>query len=81
MRKDVAKQLTVSNRGKRHKKVHLRLYLLQLVTIINLRSRRQEMHCRLSLGYESNDVGYNCTIFAYGQTGAGKTYTMMGLSF
>jgi hypothetical protein len=25
--------------------------------------------------------GYNCTIFAYGQTGAGKTYTMMGVSF
>ena len=22
--------------------------------------------------------GYNCTIFAYGQTGAGKTYTMLG---
>ena len=22
--------------------------------------------------------GYNCTIFCYGQTGAGKTYTMMG---
>ena len=22
--------------------------------------------------------GYNCSIFAYGQTGAGKTHTMMG---
>jgi len=22
--------------------------------------------------------GYNCTIFAYGQTGCGKTHTMMG---
>ena len=22
--------------------------------------------------------GYNCTIFCYGQTGAGKTHTMMG---
>lgn len=25
--------------------------------------------------------GYNCTIFAYGQTGTGKTYTMSGDSF
>ena len=23
-------------------------------------------------------AGYNCTIFAYGQTGTGKTYTMSG---
>src|SRR5947209_378384 len=23
-------------------------------------------------------LGYNCTIFAYGQTGAGKTHTMLG---
>lgn len=22
--------------------------------------------------------GYNCTVFAYGQTGTGKTYTMVG---
>lgn len=26
-------------------------------------------------------LGYNCTILAYGQTGAGKTYTMMGKGF
>lgn len=23
--------------------------------------------------------GYNCTVFAYGQTGTGKTYTMSGM--
>lgn len=39
------------------------------------------MHSGLPLGYVTKDLGYNCTIFAYGQTGAGKTYTMMGLSF
>lgn len=22
--------------------------------------------------------GYNCTVFVYGQTGTGKTYTMVG---
>lgn len=27
-----------------------------------------------------NNLGYNCTIFAYGQTGAGKTFTMMGIN-
>ena len=30
-------------------------------------------------GIWSITAGYNCTIFAYGQTGAGKTYTMMGV--
>jgi kinesin family protein 11 len=25
-------------------------------------------------------MGYNCTIFAYGQTGTGKTFTMEGES-
>ena len=25
--------------------------------------------------------GYNCSIFAYGQTGAGKTFTMMGVGY
>jgi hypothetical protein len=26
-------------------------------------------------------LGYNCSIFAYGQTGAGKTFTMMGVNY
>lgn len=25
-------------------------------------------------------AGYNCTVFAYGQTGTGKTFTMEGVS-
>lgn len=39
------------------------------------------MHHGLPRRYALNYVGYNCTIFAYGQTGAGKTYTMMGVNF
>ena len=38
------------------------------------------MYQRLHGRYALIDVGYNCTIFAYGQTGAGKTYTMMGVN-
>ena len=25
-------------------------------------------------------AGYNCTVFAYGKTGTGKTYTMEGIN-
>ena len=32
------------------------------------------------LGGKRESPGYNCTFFAYGQTGAGKTYTMLGRS-
>ena len=30
---------------------------------------------------ESAMEGYNGTVFAYGQTGAGKTFTMMGVNY
>ena len=31
-----------------------------------------------SLGIEKIIKGFNCCIFAYGQTGAGKTYSVLG---
>jgi kinesin family protein 11 len=43
------------------------------------KSRQQDVfnHAVVPLVGEVLD-GYNCTIFAYGQTGTGKTYTMEG---
>lgn len=40
--------------------------------------KRSTIYCME--GNKLNDLGYNCTIFAYGQTGAGKTFTMMGVN-
>jgi Cdc6-like AAA superfamily ATPase len=43
-------------------------------------SSRQKDLFEQSISPIVNEVleGYNCTIFAYGQTGTGKTYTMEG---
>lgn len=43
------------------------------------KSRQQDVfnHAVVPLVNEVLD-GYNCTVFAYGQTGTGKTYTMEG---
>ncbi len=37
--------------------------------------------CVWGLGFPAGSspcVGFNCSLFAYGQTGAGKSYSMMG---
>ena len=44
-------------------------------------SRQQEVYDECGFGLVENVIeGYNCTMFAYGQTGCGKTHTMMGPS-
>ena len=42
-------------------------------------SKQKELYDQ-AISQVVNEVleGYNCTIFAYGQTGTGKTYTMEG---
>lgn len=41
----------------------------------------QEIGNDLFKGPNSSYPGFNATIFAYGQTGAGKTFTMQGILF
>ena len=44
-------------------------------------SKQQEVYDEAGFGLVENVIeGYNCTMFAYGQTGCGKTHTMMGPS-
>jgi hypothetical protein len=47
--------------------------------VLGPKSQQQDVfnHAVVPLVSEVLD-GYNCTIFAYGQTGTGKTYTMEG---
>ena len=42
---------------------------------------QQDAYDSISDGVEAVTKGYNSTIFAYGQTGTGKTYTILGGSF
>lgn len=42
---------------------------------------QQEAYASVSDAVEAVTKGYNSTIFAYGQTGTGKTYTILGGSF
>ncbi|EQC42200.1 hypothetical protein SDRG_01038 [Saprolegnia diclina VS20] len=41
-------------------------------------TRQDEIYGYLASSVEQVVQGFNCTIFAYGQTGTGKTHTMMG---
>lgn len=41
-------------------------------------STQEQLFREIAPGIDSVLNGYNCTVFAYGQTGAGKTHTMMG---
>ena len=51
------------------------IVLLKIACFKKLEENQHSIVCRvLKYCY----IGYNCTIFAYGQTGAGKTFTMMG---
>lgn len=44
-------------------------------------SKQQEVYDECGFGLVENSIaGFNCTMFAYGQTGCGKTHTMMGPS-
>ena len=47
--------------------------------VFGMNSRQESIYesCAFSL-VENALEGYNGTVFAYGQTGAGKTFTMMG---
>jgi len=46
--------------------------------ILGVEASQQDLWDSLSDGIESIFDGYNSTVFAYGMTGSGKTYSMMG---
>ena len=62
------------------KNIHLIQFAIKILKMICLKKLAKEVHnsaCKVKPYFY---LGYNCTIFAYGQTGAGKTYTMMGIN-
>ena len=46
--------------------------------VFNTTTTQAEMYNVVKPRLDDVLFGYNCTIFAYGQTGTGKTHTMLG---
>lgn len=47
--------------------------------VYDQKSRQEEIFEQIGMSIVNNAIqGYNCCIFAYGSTGSGKTYTMLG---
>mmetsp|Transcript_10335 Transcript_10335/g.42035 ORF Transcript_10335/g.42035 Transcript_10335/m.42035 type:complete len:1050 (+) Transcript_10335:47-3196(+) len=46
--------------------------------VLDMGTSQEDMFSQVQPFVENAIAGYNCTVFAYGQTGAGKTHTMMG---
>lgn len=44
-------------------------------------SRQEDIFEEVSPSVDRALEGYNCTVFAYGQTGTGKTYTISGADY
>ena len=49
--------------------------LIRSVFFRNLEKKSSEMHGSFYIIFRN---GFNCCLFAYGQTGAGKSYSMIG---
>ena len=64
----------------RRKNIHLIQSAIKTPRTICSKKLAKKVHSSVWKVNQSIYLGYNCTIFAYGQTGAGKTYTMMGVN-